>query len=145
MTADQGQAESADGESPQEGTENVTEKPSGKNKTRARKGTVRRRSKKKALSTEDAGSGADVGDPSLLARVERLEAALEELTRKAVEPANARGPRGSTGKAGGQGPVGSPGPAGADGKTGPRGPAGKTGPRGPAGPRGPLGSGGLGG
>jgi hypothetical protein len=136
MTADQGQAEYADGESPQEGTENVTAKPSGENKTRARKGTVRRRSKKKALSTEDAGSGADVGDRSLLARVERLEAALEELTRKVVEPANARGPRGSTGKAGGQGPAGSPGPPGADGKTGPRG---------PAGPRGPLGSGGLGG
>ena len=136
MTADQGQAESADGESPQEGTENVSEKPSGENKTRARKGTVRRRSKKKVLSTEDAGSGADVGDRSLLARVERLEAALEELTRKVGESANVRGPRGSTGKAGGQGPVGSPGPAGADGKTGPRG---------PAGPRGPLGSGGLGG
>jgi hypothetical protein len=145
MTADQEKAEYAESESLQDGTENVTAKSVGEKKPKARKAIAHHSSKKKVLSTEDAGIGADVGDRSLLERVERLETALEDLIRKVAESANAQGPRGRAGKAGVRGPAGPPGPPGADGKTRSRGPRGPAGSQGAAGPPGPPGSGGLGG
>ena len=136
MTSEQEKSEYADSESPREGTENAPAKPVVETNTNVPKPTSRKNAKKKVPGTNNTDTGADAGDRSLLERVQRLEAALEELTREVVESRGAKGRRGSAGPAG---------PSGADGKTGPRGRRGSAGPQGPTGPAGPPGSGGLGG
>ena len=139
MTSEQEKSEYADSESPLEGTENAPAEPLGETKTKAPRANSRKNAKKKVPATNDADTSGDAGIRSLLERLQRLEGAVEDLTRKAAESPGAQGRRGPAG------PAGSPG---ADGKTGPRGrrgPAGSQGPLGPPGPPGAPGSGGLGG